>query len=761
MVAQRCLYGVDKNPFAVSLARLSLWLVTLAKEQKFTFLDHALKHGDSLVGLGRAQVGAFHWNPSALDSGPLFAGVTSFANEARGWRKQLQERIEGDYDTQRETWQEAEKALEVPRVMGDLCVGSFFGGDKDKRREELRREAWRLVGDWQNGEAKGREAAGEKARTRARALRGEGVNPFHWELEFSEVFGRPNPGFDAFLGNPPFAGKNTIAQGNPAAYLDWLKIIHEGAHGNADLSAHFFRRAFAMLRESGCFGLIATNTIAQGDTRGTGLRWIRNEGGVIYDAERRYKWPGLAAVIVSTVCVQKKPEKEPAARLDGQPVPHISAFLFPKKGDDDPKPLRENENKSFQGSIILGMGFTFDDSSSEATPIAEMRRLIQKDARNGERIFPYLGGEELNTSPTHTHHRYVINFGDMSEDEARQWPDLMAIVEAKVKPDRLKQKDAYGQRFWWQFLRPRPELAAAIRGLPRVLAIARVSQYASFTFLPANLVYSEQLVVFANERNGFFGVMQSRVHEIWARFFASSMKDDLRYTPSDCFETFPFPRGWEQNQALEEAGRVYDEFRASLMVKNDEGLTKTYNRFHAPDERSADIEKLRDLHATLDRAVLDAYGWHDLRPACEFLLDYEEEDGKKKKPYRYRWPNETREEVLARLIALNQARHQEERLSGASAGAAPAQARRDAPASARRDASASARRDAPGQAPAQAPAQARRDASESAPGQAPAPAVAPAQEKRPSPPKASSPKGESAPKPRTRPKKGSGQGELL
>ena len=103
--------------------------------------------------------------------------------------------------------------------------------------------------------------------------------------------------------------------------------------------------------------------------------------------------------------------------------------------------------------------------------------------------------------------------------------------------------------------------------------------------------------------------MQCRAHEVWTRFFSSTLKDDLQYTPSDCFETFPFPENFETHPQLEAAGKEYYEFRAALMVRNNEGLTKTYNRFHDPNERSPDIQKLRDLHAAMDRAVLDAYGW--------------------------------------------------------------------------------------------------------------------------------------------------------
>ena len=142
---------------------------------------------------------------------------------------------------------------------------------------------------------------------------------------------------------------------------------------------------------------------------------------------------------------------QPNVVLDGQPVPKITAFLFPKGGNENPKTLLANANKSFQGSIVLGMGFTFDDSSVEATPIAEMERLIGANPKNQERIFPYIGGSEVNSSPTHAHHRYVIDFFDRSEEESWKWPDLMQIVEDKVKPIRdVQKRDALRER-WWQY----------------------------------------------------------------------------------------------------------------------------------------------------------------------------------------------------------------------------------------------------------------------------------------------------------------------
>jgi hypothetical protein len=218
---------------------------------------------------------------------------------------------------------------------------------------------------------------------------------------------------------------------------------------------------------------------------------------------------------------------------------------------------------------------------------------------------------------------------------------------------------------------------AILRHKKRQMVIPFVGNHIAPCFVPTSIVIAGPANVMALDTFCEFALIQSRPHEFWARNFSSSLKDDQRYTPTDCFETFPFPPDWESNTALETAGREYYEYRAALMVRNDEGLTKTYNRFHDPEERSPDIHQLRALHAAMDRAVLAAYGWPDIPTACEFLLDYEEDEdaedapeapGKKKrakkKPYRYRWPDEVRDEVLARLLALNAERAEQERLSG-------------------------------------------------------------------------------------------------
>lgn len=679
LVAERCLYGVDKNPFAVNLAKLSLWLVTLAKSHPFTFLDHAFKWGDSLVGLTSEQIKTFTWSEDKTYKDPNLPLINLSMEKVKFGRGEIHNLDDDNYAAKCGFYDNIETELHDIRLKGDLVIASFFAKDKDKARKDERDNSWLKFYNWQ----KNQEDDLDVRRICAELRYGEKPVPaFNWEMEFPEVFDRDNPGFDAIVGNPPFLGGGKISSNFGNSYLDWLKVVNPESGGQGDLVSYFFRRAFELLRNNATFGLIATNSIAQGDTRSNGLRYICENGGTIYNAKKRLKWPGLAAVVVSVVNLFKGKyvrgqwldnyigEKY----LDNKEVNLISAFLFHAGGNNDPKILLANAGKSFKGSMVYGMGFTFDDDKQDATPIAEMQRVIAANPKTLERIFPYIGGEEVNSSPTHAHHRYVINFGEMSEKEARKYPDLMNIIEEKVKPARLAQNREIRAKYWWRFGETTPALFQAISQFNQVLVLSRVNQHSSFAFLRSKIVHSDSLIVFANDQNSFFCILQSRIHEIWTRFLGSSMGDTLRYTPSDCFETFPFPENWETNPTLETVGKTYYEYRATLMVRNNQGLTDTYNRFHDPDERHPDILQLRLLHAQCDRAVLDAYGWTDISTDCTFLLDYEDEEDdentskrQKKKPWRYRWPEEIHDEVLARLLELNQQRAEVEILGGKAA----------------------------------------------------------------------------------------------
>ncbi len=512
LVAQRCLYGVDKNPRAVDLARLSLWLATLARDHEFTFLDHALKFGDSLVGLSRRQIGALTWESVAAgtQSTMLELLVKQRFEEAVKGREEIRSAPD---DVVRAIQEQRHKFLEQKtdevRLAGDAVVASFFAGDRPKERKATLAAVEHAVGkfppEWD-----------VTRRLRAALLREpHSIRPFQWELEFPEVFARDNGGFDAIVGNPPFLGGTRVTEVLGDLYADWLANINVGSNRRADLVAHFFRRGFGLVRNGGAVGLIATNTIGQGDTQAAGLRWIVQNGGAIYRCVRRLRWPGEAAVVVSVVFVQRGQSQE--NYIDGKAVKRISAWLTEGDLDTLPTKLIANGGLAFRGHEIGGRGFLFtaDGDSGRSSTFAEMEKIITERPSSEEVIKPYIGGEEVNTSADHTGNRFVIDFGTLSQEACKaRYPELYEIVLRRVKPerDKLLKKGGWSARraeAWWSFAQRADSMEKAMSRLESVIGICRVSPNMSFTLLPRNQVFSVDLRIIASDRMGIFCVPPS------------------------------------------------------------------------------------------------------------------------------------------------------------------------------------------------------------------------------------------------------------
>jgi hypothetical protein len=425
------------------------------------------------------------------------------------------------------------------------------------------------------------------------------------------------------------------------------------------LVGYFLLRAADILRPTGTFGLLATNTVAQGDTRRV-LRALIEKGGGFYRAVRRMPWPGDAAVMVSVLHFARAGQIG-AAEIDDRPVNRISAYLKDIPLDDEPKRLGANLGIAFEGFAPYSPGFLFGNDSSSYHSLDDMKRLISACPANKDVIFKYIGGEDILDNPISDSDRYAIYVGQMSEADFRsQYPDLFQIVYDKVRPERLSKSARVAKSPWWQFLWPRPRLFAKMRQLPLVIVRPKVAKHHAFVVKESDNLYSNLNAVICWSSWSAYTVLQARFNELWARFFASTLEDRLRYTPSDCFETFPFPTDFESSTELEMSGQSYHDHRAALMLARNEGMTKTYNRFHDRSETADDIQRLRELHAAMDRAVLEAYGWHDLAARAEpiFLDDTNEDDHTYQG--RFFWPSDFRDEVLTRLLALNAERHAEE-----------------------------------------------------------------------------------------------------
>jgi hypothetical protein len=454
-------------------------------------------------------------------------------------------------------------------------------------------------------------------------------------------------GFSAVIGNPPFLGGQKLTGTYGNQFRDFIvQTIANGTKGSADLCSYFFLVCFDSIKQNGRAGLVATNTIAQGATREVGLARIVGKGGTIPAAMVNVPWSGDAAVMVNVVTIKRGEHKQPAS-LNGLKVESVNEYLVkPGTITGNPFRLNENSNSAGQGSIILGSGFLITEDKSE--------EMIKSNPANQQVLFPCLNGKDLNNNPNHFPSRWCVNFFDWSIEEAKKYREPWQIVENEVKPFRQRRKDdgSYVCRepnptTYWIYCEKRTALYSRIHKLNRVMVIALTSKVVMPVWVPSNWVYSHACGVFTFDDDFTFGVLSSQFHWWWTQRYASSMKGDTRYTPRDVFETFPRPLFCEK---VEHAGFELNTHRAPMMIRNNEGLTKTYNRMHNPEENDPGIEKLRQLHTALDIAVRDAYGWQEIELRHGF---HDTKQGT-----RWTISPEAQRQVLDRLLALNHERYE-------------------------------------------------------------------------------------------------------
>ncbi len=467
-----------------------------------------------------------------------------------------------------------------------------------------------------------------------------GRETFYWPLEFPEVMVERG-GFDAFVGNPPFLGGRYISGQFGSSYLAYLKSqLASNAKGNADLIAYFYLRGQQLLKLGGTTGFVGTKTVAEGDTLDVGLAQIKGCGAALFRAESSRKWPGSANVLFVTLHWRNGPWGG-KCDLNGFKVPHITGRLD-STTDDKPHTLVQ-AIRAYQGCYVHGMGFFVDKIRREA--------LISSDSGSASCIFPCITAEDFNSSPSMEFNRFVIYMGEMLEDEARKYRSAWHYLELNVKEERRQCGDVSLLQKWWRFKRLTKTLYGLIWQHERVLICPVVTKYLSFAWVPSMVILLNKMYAFVGATEQHFTVLQCSLHGSWAWNWSGKLKGDMQYAPSDCFDNFPFPLP-EACILLGSLGDGYVRLRNHIMSSRQHGLTKTYNRFHTPDETSDDIQKLRQLHVEMDNAVAAAYGWTDLDLGHGF---HETKQGT-----RYTIGEPARREVLARLLQLNHERYAEE-----------------------------------------------------------------------------------------------------
>ncbi|MFF2567362.1 Eco57I restriction-modification methylase domain-containing protein [Streptomyces sp. NPDC058084] len=620
-VVATCLYGADINGMAVEMCKLSLWLVSLDPKLPFSFVDDKVLHGNALLGLTNArQLRDLHIDPDAAGSqiSVFDIDVDGTLERAARLRRQLATEV-NDSDpqrsaaTKRRQWREYQKITKRLADVADgvIAAGLKWGGKPGKQLREAYgnlRIAVELAYPVGGDEANRAMLDGilVSGLTPTVTTDYERWKPLHWILAVPDVM--EHGGFDAIIGNPPFLGGQKLTGSMGTNVRDWfVHTLASGRKGSADLVAYFFLRAYGLLSQRGCLGLIATNTVAQGDTRQVGLGQLAEQGFTITRAVQSRSWPAASANLeYAAVWGSRAGVKADASRVaDDIPVARISTLLEAGgRVQGDPLRLAENVGIAFQGCIALGMGFVLAPEEAAAW--------IEADPRNAEVIRPYVNGEDLNSRPDGSPSRWVIDFNDRSEDVAKHFELPYQRVLEQVKPERAKNKRKPRREKWWQFAELAPAMRKAIADLDVVLAIARVSKSVMPLRMQADVIPSEQVVVFGTGSYADQAVLSSSLHQTWAIKYGSGMRNDPRYAPSDVFLTFPLPN---RTNYVAGMGRTLDTERSEIMLRRNLGLTKIYNLVNDPDvadATDADVARLRQIHVELDQAVMAAYGWEDV-----------------------------------------------------------------------------------------------------------------------------------------------------
>lgn len=657
LIAERCLYGVDLNPLAVELAKLSIWLVTLAKDRPFGFLDHSLRCGDSLLGIHRLdQLTQLSMHPTGQGQLRLFGrNIERVVLEAI----ELRQRLRGmpirdirDVEAMAHLDADARHRLEMPGSIADAFIaevlasggnstglenalaslaiqaGHVINGDQDVLALMSRRSISALATDL---------PAGKPAR-----------RPFHWPLEFPEVFlGDPTKsGFAAIVGNPPYKGSRFITGSLGQRYYDHLGYLRDFEAGAPDLCVFFLLRYFQITAAQGNVGLIMTSSIRETGNRALGLDRIIRQGGSVHWAVSKLPWPGKANVIVS-LFVASRSSWGGELLLDGRRVSYISGGLD-SLVSSEVYSLAAMKGLGSPGFNIYGDGFLLTQLEKDS--------LLSVEPHAAEIIRPYFNGLDVTELMTLTPRRWVIDFGDRTEQEARKWRHSFDRVEKVNHPMRERLKGQIHQDCFWKFWDMRNSLRSAMATQPRLLVQPRDSKYIVFRYAPADCYFNDSVKLYFDLRYSFFGALQSSIHAIWGRWRSTSKGiSGKKYSTSSAMDTFPLP---DLNDAsLERVSFKYHEARDEAIKAYGLNLTSLYNSIHDPSDDREFIEKLRLHTLALDAAVCSILGMDDI------VLDHgfhRQDDLPVGDNVRFMVSQSTREEIILRLIDINQKRHQQE-----------------------------------------------------------------------------------------------------
>lgn len=634
LIAERCLYGVDKNPMAVELAKLSIWLVTLSKGRPFGFLDHSLGCGDSLLGIANID-DIFELGRQA---GLFGSEIERVVRDASHIRQEIESEVILDiHDVmhQQEKLRKAADLIEPVELLADVLLLENLKeieSNKKSKKDIVGLLAMTAAGALQR-------SPDEINRLKAsreglwKDLQGETVStfhPFHYALRFPEVFEKG--GFDAVVGNPPFIGKNLWSSTIGPIAFNAAHSILKAKQKKIDISVVFHKRAFDLIKSGGLYGLIGVTNISESYAVKVGLAQIAQQG-EIYSAVKSLKWPGRANINVAIVHVRKG-EWKGLRTLNGQLVEKI----YPDLRAETFGTIREITTQ-IDGSVGVAGNYIDQLTMARSSDIAQ--KIL---AQSTTILLPIINGQDVTSTSLEHFENYVINACDMSLKEVREESEAAYDFLMSIKDERLKkiQEGEYKkwEKHWWQHMNPRANFFKRYLNSTR-LVYARLTKYL-IPRLVSGVLPTEQVVIVPLTVSLQHVLSLSSAMQNWLSTFTGAKKGDNAVQIAIVLENlrnFPCPINdlpkESQNWALEFDGYLRDQG----------GVTLAMNRFHDSTDDANEVVRARELQRLIDKAVIEAYGWSDLDLTYDFT--------DRGIGIRYDLNEVTRKELLRRLVKLN------------------------------------------------------------------------------------------------------------
>ena len=482
------------------------------------------------------------------------------------------------------------------------------------------------------------------------ALMNEDGSEFNW------------PKVDVVVGNPPFIGDKKMIRELGEDYTNSLRTLYQGrVPGGADLVCYWFAKSYDYMKEGWLerAGLVSTNSIRGGKNRVV-LDQI-NSDFQIYNAWPDQPWVNEgASVRVSMTSFSKK--QQSTLKIDNAVIEMISSDLTLKLDADafdasEIKKLVENRNYSFQGTVKEG---PFTISCEQANEFLQMP-INPNGKSNYDVLKPWINGQDLTRRSSNT---WIIDFGTMmSLSDAMLYEEPFKLVLENVKPLRDNVRRKNHREKWWLYGETRPGMRKALLGLDRFICTPRVSKYRLFKWVDKTVQPDCALVAIAKDDDTTFGILSSKYHVQWSLKLCTWLGkgNDPRYTPSTCFETFPFPDGLEPNI---DASEYRDDPRAIKIAKAAKRLNDLRENWLNPSDLITIVPEVvagyPDRKVPIDEVaekVLKTRTLTNLYNKMPAWLIHAQADLDAAVAEAYEWPTDiSDEDMLERLFKLNQAR---------------------------------------------------------------------------------------------------------